>query len=293
METALSTASFNGHSSVVGLLIDAKACVDAKDHFGWTPLLHAVHKGHLAVVSALLAAGADITVNVGTGKISVIELAILSKHREIQLLLLNSATQLFDQTKLDAFPPTILAHLEPARQSQFRDEYNTLVIHVQQFLSHVPPAENVSGHASHTLAVSDLHLSSFRTIFALGSKCGSGSWSQAISCRHRASGLRFCAKVPRKCDSKITKTIMKEFHLLRTLKHDNIIRTKGLFVTGSMVLMVTELAPYGDFHKYMAAEKRRKLSDSEVREFFVQVFGAIEYLVDPVSHKHPHTFNVC
>jgi ankyrin repeat protein len=52
-------ASYSGHLAVVQALLAAGADKDAKTENGCTALYIASLKGHLAVVEALLAAGAD------------------------------------------------------------------------------------------------------------------------------------------------------------------------------------------------------------------------------------------
>ncbi len=46
-------------AEVIGVLVSAGADLNARQHYGWTPLLQAVVKGTAAEVKALLAAGAD------------------------------------------------------------------------------------------------------------------------------------------------------------------------------------------------------------------------------------------
>ena len=65
--TALIASSHRGHVDVVRALIDAGAALDHVNNLGWTALIEAVILGdggarHVAIVKALVAAGADKTV---------------------------------------------------------------------------------------------------------------------------------------------------------------------------------------------------------------------------------------
>ena len=67
-ESALSWASFNGAPKVVGDLIAAGVDVDQASHWGGTPLMSAARKGRLAIVRALLEAGADVSLRDDSGE---------------------------------------------------------------------------------------------------------------------------------------------------------------------------------------------------------------------------------
>ena len=45
---------------VVETLLTAGADIEAKDNDGWTPLMHAIHFGHIKIVETLLRSGANI-----------------------------------------------------------------------------------------------------------------------------------------------------------------------------------------------------------------------------------------
>jgi ankyrin repeat protein len=53
-------ATKNGHESIIKLLLEAGAKVEAKDDNGRTPLLLAAENGHEAVVKLLLEAKANV-----------------------------------------------------------------------------------------------------------------------------------------------------------------------------------------------------------------------------------------
>ena len=58
--TPLLLASGSGHRSVVILLLDRGANINAEDDFGLTPAIRASHEGHLDVLQLLVSRGANI-----------------------------------------------------------------------------------------------------------------------------------------------------------------------------------------------------------------------------------------
>ncbi|KAI6712014.1 CAMK/RAD53 protein kinase [Diplocarpon mali] len=271
--TAILAASGSGHANVVLELIKRGANLEAKDLAGETALAAASRNGHSVVQCKGLyrferRLQLDATLACSTDRTSVIDLAMLSENREIRLLLSHSAAQMLDQTKPHhASQSKNLADLRPARQTRFSNDCRALMAHLQN-------PSPLGKPASAVVEDTDLHLSLFRPLFALGNECGKGSFSQVHGCRHRASGLHYCAKMA--TNPGCMKSIVDEFRLLRRLKHDNIIRVKGIFLTASSVSMVTELALHGDFCNYVVA--KQKLSDAKARACFTQIFGAIKYL---------------
>lgn len=59
--TALMYACYRGHQSIVQLLLDHKASVNATNRLGFTALFYAAQRGHLAICSQLMEKGADPT----------------------------------------------------------------------------------------------------------------------------------------------------------------------------------------------------------------------------------------
>jgi len=66
--TALMHASGNGHVAILTALIDAGASIRAADEFGLTPLHYAAESGEIAAIEALLSAGANVEARDEVGK---------------------------------------------------------------------------------------------------------------------------------------------------------------------------------------------------------------------------------
>ena len=66
-QSALLVAAYGGHVDVVEALLAKGAEVDAVDNFGKTPLMGAAEVGHADIVRVLLAAGADVNARAKSG----------------------------------------------------------------------------------------------------------------------------------------------------------------------------------------------------------------------------------
>ena len=83
---SLIDASLNGHVEVVEALLAKGADINAKTKIGWTALIGASLKGHVEVVKLLLAKGADINATTEDGRTAL--MAASSKgHQEVVNLL--------------------------------------------------------------------------------------------------------------------------------------------------------------------------------------------------------------
>ena len=66
--TALMWAASNGHDTVIPLLLEADAQIDAQDDDGWTPLIYASYNGKEAAVRELLKGNAKLDLKTSSGK---------------------------------------------------------------------------------------------------------------------------------------------------------------------------------------------------------------------------------
>ena len=85
--TALNWAAWNGHDTVIPLLLEADAQIDAQDNDGWTPLIWASANGKEAAVRELLKGNPNLDLK-GYGKTALDE-ARQENHQSIVNLLVN------------------------------------------------------------------------------------------------------------------------------------------------------------------------------------------------------------
>ncbi|XP_061457980.1 DNA-binding protein RFXANK [Rhineura floridana] len=82
-ESALSLASTGGYTDIVILLLEKAVDVNTYDWNGGTPLLYAVRGNHVKCIEALLAWGADLTIEADSGY-TPMDLAVALGHKKVQ-----------------------------------------------------------------------------------------------------------------------------------------------------------------------------------------------------------------
>ena len=87
-QTALMWAAAENHAAVVTRLVAAGADVNARSDEGFTPLAFAVRAGHAAAAEALLDAGADVNLGLPDGT-SPLHLAVINARYDLALRLLE------------------------------------------------------------------------------------------------------------------------------------------------------------------------------------------------------------
>ncbi|XP_078524762.1 DNA-binding protein RFXANK isoform X2 [Lissotriton helveticus] len=93
-ESAVSLASSGGFTDIVVLLLDKKVDINIYDWNGGTPLLYAVRGNHVKCVEALLARGADLTMEADSGY-TPMDLAVALGHKKVQQVIENHILRLF------------------------------------------------------------------------------------------------------------------------------------------------------------------------------------------------------
>lgn len=93
-ESAVSLASSGGFTDIVVLLLEKKVDINIYDWNGGTPLLYAVRGNHVKCVEALLARGADLTLEADSGY-TPMDLAVALGHKKVQQVIENHILRLF------------------------------------------------------------------------------------------------------------------------------------------------------------------------------------------------------
>lgn len=110
---------------------------------------------------------------------------------------------------------------------------------------------------------------------------GKGHFATVYLCVERATGSQYAAKVfeRRSGDSQMSnaETLQQEIALLMGVNHPNLLCLKEAFDENDGVYLVTELAPEGELFNLIVS--KTKLSESETRCVFVQLFDGLKYLV--------------
>lgn len=125
---------------------------------------------------------------------------------------------------------------------------------------------------------------------------GKGAFGVVVSARNKTNGTREAVKVVQK--SQLTRPSLKaslglEIHLLRTLKHPNIISFREVFEDERSFYIVTELGVGGTLLDRVKASKKG-LHEISGLKIFRQVMSAVEYMHNKkgVTHKDVKLENI-
>ncbi|CAD7697450.1 unnamed protein product [Ostreobium quekettii] len=152
-ETALGAACWEGHADVVDVLIEAGADVNARSDYGGTPLKYAVISGELAIVHALLKAGASTDgVAAGNGAGILFRVMTEGSHEVAQELIAEgqsveglsgvTETPLLLAAKF-SHAPIVAALLDAGARPDQKDEFGATPLH---FASNIggPDSNNIT-----------------------------------------------------------------------------------------------------------------------------------------------------
>jgi serine/threonine-protein kinase Chk2 len=101
----------------------------------------------------------------------------------------------------------------------------------------------------------------------------------------RATGKKFAVKVFERRQSESQKSqaeaLQQEIALLMSVNHPNVLCLKDTFDERDGAYLVLELAPEGELFNYIV--RKQKISESQTRKVFVQLFNGLKYLVSKLD----------
>jgi 5'-AMP-activated protein kinase catalytic alpha subunit len=116
---------------------------------------------------------------------------------------------------------------------------------------------------------------------------GKGAFGKVTLGIHKLSGKYVAIKTVDKSlmkDDYQRKKVLQEVHLLKKVRHTNVIRLLEVFESPKHLLMVMEYAGGGDLLQYV--KKRRRLEEPEARRIFKQiVYGLAHCHCRSVLHR--------
>lgn len=134
------------------------------------------------------------------------------------------------------------------------------------------------------------HTSAFQQQYDLREKLGKGHFATVHLCIERATGKRYAVKIFSKTpgleERSKNEGLQQEIAVLMGVSHPNILCLQDTFNEPNAVYIVLELAPEGELFNYIVTHQ--KLSESECRKLFLQLFQGVKYLVS----SFPHISNV-
>jgi serine/threonine-protein kinase Chk2 len=115
-------------------------------------------------------------------------------------------------------------------------------------------------------------------------KLGKGHFAEVYLCVEKATGKRYAVKIFTKTpgleERSKNEGLQLEIAVLMGVSHPNVLCLKDTFNEHNAVYLVLELAPEGELFNYIVM--KQKLSESECRKLFTQLFQGVKYLVIPV-----------
>ena len=126
-----------------------------------------------------------------------------------------------------------------------------------------------------------LKLELYKTLgpFTLGEKLGEGTFGVVRLGIHSKTGEKVAVKILDKnkiLEKKDRISIEREIKILKFLHHENIIQLYSSIQTKSSIFLIMEYAPGKELFDYIS--KKRRLSEFESSNFYLQVLSGINYL---------------
>ena len=87
--TALIKAAWNGHDTVIPLLLEADAQIDAQHDYGDTPLMWASNEGEEAAVRELLKGNPNLDLKSNSDGMTALDKARQNNHQSVVKLLMD------------------------------------------------------------------------------------------------------------------------------------------------------------------------------------------------------------
>ncbi|KAI0845110.1 Pkinase-domain-containing protein [Daldinia vernicosa] len=124
--------------------------------------------------------------------------------------------------------------------------------------------------------------SAFLQQYTLLDRLGKGHFAEVYLCVEKSTGQRYAVKVftknPGMDERSKTDGLQQEIAVLMGVSHPNVLCLKDTFNEKNAVYLVLELAPEGELFNHIVM--KQKLSESEARKLFIQLFQGIKYLHD-------------
>lgn len=121
----------------------------------------------------------------------------------------------------------------------------------------------------------------FRQQYTMQEQLGKGHFASVYLCAEKATGIRYAVKKFEKRSGPNEKSkvegLQQEIAVLMSVSHPALLCLKDTFDEDDGVYLVLELATEGELFNWIVM--KQKLTESETRRVFVQLFQAVKYLV--------------
>ncbi|KAF1838355.1 Pkinase-domain-containing protein [Decorospora gaudefroyi] len=120
----------------------------------------------------------------------------------------------------------------------------------------------------------------FRQQYTMQEQLGKGHFASVYLCAEKSSGVRYAVKKFEKRSGPGEKSkvegLQQEIAVLMSVSHPSLLCLKDTFDEDDGVYLVLELAKEGELFNWIVM--KQKLTESEARKVFVQLFQAVKYL---------------
>ncbi|KAK2006265.1 Pkinase-domain-containing protein [Colletotrichum eremochloae] len=314
-ETAIERAASIGNSAAVKALLEGGAEANTTDHtVGWTVLMSAVASGNFETVRILVESGANLTAETKWGE-SALSLATLSGQEPIASLLADAGAILklnkagrrasvqANRKGLQALVKRLTTFRDPdyasvadaglQREGNAVGNQLALIAELEEeaSTSHREQANQESQVGTMDDLVDlgvDLEGLSYKRGFIrrydIVKEIGKGNFAEVWLCRNKITQLLYAVKTfdftteADKRSRKRVESARAEILSLQKLRHPSIIGHIDSLVSDNMdfLYLVMELGEGVElFHHILL---RQKLSETETRGIFRQIFGALNYI---------------
>jgi serine/threonine-protein kinase CHEK2 len=121
----------------------------------------------------------------------------------------------------------------------------------------------------------------FRQQYTIQEQLGKGHFASVYLCIEKATGLRFAVKKFEKRSGPGEKSkldgLQQEIAVLMGVSHPALLCLKDTYDEADGVYLVLELAAEGELFNWIVM--KQKLTESEARKVFIQLFQGVKYLV--------------
>jgi serine/threonine-protein kinase Chk2 len=121
----------------------------------------------------------------------------------------------------------------------------------------------------------------FRQQYTMQEQLGKGHFASVYLCAEKSSGVRYAVKKFEKRSGPGEKSkvegLQQEIAVLMSVSHPALLCLKDTFDEDDGVYLVLELATEGELFNWIVM--KQKLTETEARKVFVQLFQAVKYLV--------------
>lgn len=127
--------------------------------------------------------------------------------------------------------------------------------------------------------------------YEIGRFLGQGSFGRVYLAKRRADGIevavKFCKKESKSSQS--LQLIRKEYEMLRSIKHPNILKTFGFHENSDLIAIVLEYCKGGDLTKFIKARKAHPIETTnveEVRQIMQGILQGLEFIHNKCNSLH-------